>query len=152
MTRPLFESKRLPSSCQRRLEDRLTGELPERVPTGMLCNDQALANFILTRDGALSIIDPASLQPGLPIDIFLVESGGLYDRIDRAAFHESYTHAGGVDFPFTATDVLKLFQLARHCALQSHVLERTPFVEVRRRRNLRRSISGKLDELQSELR
>ena len=133
-------------------EERLTSELPARVPTGTLCGDQNLANFILSQDGALSMIDPASLQPNLPIDIFLVESGGLYDRIDRAAFHESYTRAGGIDFPFTATEVLKLFQLARHCALQSHVLERTPFVEVRRRRNLKRSISGKLDELRSELR
>ncbi len=151
-TRSLFESGQLPPSCQQRLEERLTSELPARVPTGTLCGDQNLANFILSQDGALSMIDPASLQPNLPIDIFLVESGGLYDRIDRAAFHESYTRAGGVDFPFTATEILKLFQLARHCALQSHVLERTPFVEVRRRRNLKRSISGKLDELRSELR
>ncbi len=152
LTRPLFESGRLPASCERRLEERLAGGLPRWVPTGMLCGDQSLANFILTGDGALSMIDPSSFQPTLPIDIFFVASGGLYERIDRDAFHEGYTHAEGIDFPFTCTEDLKLFHLARHCALQSHVLGRTPFVEVRRRSNLERSVAVKLEKLAIELR
>lgn len=151
-TRSLFAESRLPEACQHRLEARLTRELPERVPSGTLCGDQTLDNFILAEDGTLSIIDPGSLQERLPIDIFLVESDGLYDRIDRAAFHESYDHAGGVGFPFTAVEPLRLFQLARHCALQLDVFETTPRFEARRRRNLGRSASLKLDKLRSELR
>ncbi len=151
-TRSLFAAKHLPSSYQGRLDARLRSELPERVPSGTLCGDQTLDNFILGADGALSIIDPGSLQEKLPIDIFLVESGGLYDSIDRGAFHESYSHAGGIDFPFTAAEPLRLFQLARHCALQLEVLESTPRFEVRRRQNLERSAGLKLDELRSELR
>lgn len=151
-TRPFFETRKLPAACHPRLEERLTNELPERVPTGTLCGDQTLANFVLTPAGNVSMIDPASLQPNLPIDIFLVERGGLYDKIDRAAFREGYSRAGGLDFPFTATGALQLFQLARHSALQSGVLERTPVFEVRRRRNLMRSLRPRLDKLRSELR
>ncbi len=152
LTRPLFESRRLPPPSERRLEERLTGELPERVPTGTLCGDQTLANFVLTEDGALSMIDPGSFRPRLPIDVFFVGGSGLYERIDRDAFHEGYAHAEGIDFPFTATEALQLFQLARHCALQSRVLDRTPFVEARRKRNLQRSVAEKLEKLRSELR
>ena len=152
LTRPLFESGQLRSPSERRLEERLAIGLPERVPTATLCGDQNLANFILTGDGALSMIDPSSFQPRLPIDIFFVGSGGLYEKIDRDAFHEGYAHAEGIDFPFTATEALQLFQLARHCALLSRGLERTSLVESRRRRNLQRSVGEKLEKLAIELR
>jgi len=151
-TDSLFAGSRLPIACRQRLETRLTSELPERIPSSTLCGDQTLDNFILAADGTLSIIDPGSLQERLPIDIFLVESGGLYERIDRDAFHESYSHAGGIEFLFTAAEPLRLFQLARHCALQLGVLETTPRFEARRRRNLERSAGLKLDQLRSELR
>jgi hypothetical protein len=152
LTRRLFESGQLRPPCEHRLEERLEIGLPERVPTGTLCGDQTLANFILTADGALSMIDPSSFRPRLPIDVFFVGSGGLYERIDRDAFHEAYAHAEGIDFPFTCTEALRLFQLARHCALQLRVLDRTPFVESRRRRNLQRSVGEKLEKLAIELR
>lgn len=152
LTRPLFGSGLLPAEAEGRLEDQLVGSLPGRIPTGMLCGDQTLANFVLTPDGALSMIDPGSFQPRLPIDIFFLGDGGLYDKIDRAAFHESYAHAQGIDFPFTAAEPLALFQLARRCALEGRVLDRTPAFEVRRRRNLQRSFGAKLERLISELR
>lgn len=151
LTRPLFESERLPPACESRLGERLASLLPGRVPTGMLCGDQSLANFVLSDEGALWMIDPGSFQPGLPIDIFFV-GGGLYERIDRDAFHECYTRAEGIDFPFAHVEALKLFQLARHCALQSRVLGSTPFVEAHRKRKLARSVGEKLERLRLELR
>jgi hypothetical protein len=148
--RPLFESGRLPNRLEGRLESRLSAALPESVPTAMLCGDQTLANFVLTPEHGLAMIDPGSFQRELPIDIFLA-GGSLYDSIDRGAFHEAYAHAQGIDFPFTHREGLRLFHLARSSALQGRVLDRTPAVEVRRKRGLRRRLDAVLARLREAL-
>ena len=149
-TRPLFASGRLEARFEERLVARLSAELPEEVPTSVLCGDQNLANFVLTAEGSLSMIDPGSFQSGQPIDIFFAE-GDLQDAIDRDAFHSAYESAGGIAFPFAHREPLRLFQLARGSALQARVLDTTPFFERRRARNLARALATRLTQLREAL-
>ena len=116
----------------------------------MLCGDPDLANFVLAKDGSLSMIDPGSFQSDLPIDIFFI-GGGLYDAIDRDAFHEAYTHAEGIDFPFRHQEALRLMHAARQCALQVVVLEHTSFLEAKRRRILEARVGEKIAALRAQL-
>jgi hypothetical protein len=142
----LVEAGRLPRTAEEHLVDLLESQLPEKIPTATLCGDQTLANFVLDRDGALHLIDPGAFQENLPIDIFFV-CGGLYDRIDRDAFHRAYAAAGGIDFPFRHAEALELIQLVRRCALECRVLATTPPLEVRRHRTLRRKIDDQIESL-----
>jgi hypothetical protein len=148
--RPLVESGRLSPALETALDARLSDTLPETVPTAMLCGDPTLANFVLGADGRLSMIDPGSFVPGLPIDVFL-SGGDLYDAIDRDAFHDAYAHAQGIDFPFEHRDPLRLFFLARQSALQSRLLDSTPRLEAKRRRNQTKSLESLLTRLREAL-
>lgn len=148
--RDLEDHERLAAGSAERLADRLAAELPERVPTSMLCGDQTMANFLLDADGSLYMIDPGSFQSGLPIDLFLL-GGGLYDCIDREAFHEGYAHAEGIDFPFLYAAPLALMHDVRACALQDRVLARTSRLETRRRRGLSRRVARAAASIQERL-
>lgn len=134
-TQELEESGHLGAGSAARMAARLASELPERVPTSMLCGDQTMANFLLDADGSLYMIDPGSFQSGLPVDLVLL-GGGLYHAIDRQAFHEGYAHAEGIDFPFLHAAPLALMHDLRTCALQQRVLARTSRLEPRRRNGL----------------
>jgi hypothetical protein len=145
--RDLMAAERLPGGSDARFAAQLDSALPETVPTGMLCGDQTLANFVLDEDGSLYMIDPGSFQTGLPVDLFLVGAGGLYASIDRNAFHEGYAHANGIDFPFLHAEPLAWLQAARQTALQCRVLDTTSWLEPRRKRSLQRRVEQGLETL-----
>ncbi len=147
----LQQAGRLSPGSDARMAARLEAALPGTIPTSILCGDQTLANFVQCEDGSLFMIDPGSFQSALPIDLFFVGNDGLYDRIDRDAFHEGYGDAGGIEFPFLHAGPLAWMQAARQSSLRSRVLDRTSWLERRRKRNLERRVREGLEALQRVL-
>ncbi len=148
--RELAAAGGLEAALASRFESRLLESLPSRIPTSILCSDQNVANFRVRDDGHMYMIDPGAFQSRQPVDLFLV-GDGLYDEIRKDAFHEEYGRAGGIEFPFAHLDALGLMHGVRYAALQVRLLQRTSFLERRRRRSLTRRIEGILESLRHRL-